>query len=85
VFKFTKDKEGTVYAKTDDNEMLIDDFFSIHQMSEFKKARKYDTQNLVFSDQSQEFYEADFADIGNELENTDQSSSGVDEKVKQFS
>ena len=74
-FKFTKDKEGNIYATTKNGDMLFDDFISINQMSEFKKARKHDTRNLDFSNQDQEFNEADFAQIGNELEDTDQSDS----------
>lgn len=65
--------------------MLFDDFISANHEAEFKKARKIDTRNIVFSDPSQEFNEADFADIGNELEFSDVSQSSLADKIRQFS
>lgn len=70
-FMFTKDVNGNVYAKSQEGQILFDDFVAINEISELKKAINTNIKNATFSENSSELAEANFAIVGNEFDNVD--------------
>jgi hypothetical protein len=70
-FMFTRDIKGDVYAKTQEGQILFDDFVAINELSELKKAINSNIKNATFSENSSDLAEANFAIVGNEFDNVD--------------
>ena len=83
-FVFTKDSQRNVYAKTREGEVLFDDFVSIYEKSEFAKRNTIKITNIKDVDESKDFDDADFNDIGDEHEKQESSGSWLAEKIKKF-
>ena len=83
-FKFTKDTQGNIYAKTKDGEVLFDDFVSIYEQSELRKRNEISITNIKNMEESRDFADADFNEIGDEHEKLEESESCLAEKIKKF-